>query len=299
VARRAIPSAVAPAMASNAALLMAIRTMSGIWGRAALAASHRKSSDFVCGHEALIRDAVAPPKASLARTTALLFARRDLQFPKFYSIWAVYRCRRSARTRRSKDFVQILRLSAGLAALILTASTTCAAVIDLSTALGPSGHYTTQAYYRGMLGGQPMTAAQQAYADQEDQLRQLGFLSELGGDFALGQIFYRMAYGITPPPPLSALDLASAGVTPPSITPSGLVTGASDGADTGAGSMLASGNTGSGLTLTGAGPVIAVPEASTWAMTLIGFMGLGLTVYRQTRRRAALVTAQIFAGQSF
>jgi hypothetical protein len=187
--------------------------------------------------------------------------------------------------------VQILRLSAALAALILTASTTCAAVIDLSTALGPSGHYTTQAYYQGMLGGQPMTAAQQAYADQEDQLRQLGFLSELGGDFALGQIFYHMAYGITPPPPLSAVDLASAGsdLSPPSITPSGLVTGAPDGGDTG-----------SGLTTSGGvGPVIAVPEASTWAMMLIGFAGLGLTVYRQTRRRAALVTAQICAGQSF
>jgi hypothetical protein len=56
--------------------------------------------------------------------------------------------------------------------------------------------------------------------------------------------------------------------------------------------MLAtSGNTGSGLTVTGVGPVIAVPEASTWAMMLIGFAGVGLTVYRQTRRRAALVTA--------
>jgi hypothetical protein len=183
--------------------------------------------------------------------------------------------------------VQILRLSAALAALILTASTTCAAVIDLSTALGPSGRYTSEAYYQVMLAGQPMTAAQQAYAHQEDQLRLLGFLSESGGDFALGQIFYHMAYGITPPPPLSALDLASGGVTPPSVTPSGLVTGASDGADTGAGSMLAtSGNTGSGLTPT----TTAVPEASTWAMMLIGFAGLGLTVYRQTRKRAALVS---------
>ena len=81
----------------------------------------------------------------------------------------------SARTRRSKDFVQTLRLSAALAALILTASTTCAAVIDLSTALGPSGRYTSEAYYQIMLGGQPMTAAQQAYADQEDQLRLLAF----------------------------------------------------------------------------------------------------------------------------
>ena len=31
---------------------MAIRTMSGIWGRAALVASHRKSSGFVCGQGA-------------------------------------------------------------------------------------------------------------------------------------------------------------------------------------------------------------------------------------------------------
>jgi len=93
--------------------------------------------------------------------------------------------------------VKILRLSAALAALILTASTTCAAVIDLSNALGPSGRYSSQAYYQGMLGGQPMTAAQHAYADQEDQLRLLGVLSELGGDIALGQIFYHIAYGIT------------------------------------------------------------------------------------------------------
>ena len=60
-----------------------------------------------------------------------------------------------------------------------------------------------------MLGGQPMTAAQQAYSNQEDRLRQMGFLSELGGDIPLGQIFYHIAYGITPPPSPSALDLAS------------------------------------------------------------------------------------------
>ena len=99
-----------------------------------------------------------------------------------------------------KHFVKTLRLSAALAALTLTASTTCAGVIDLSNALGPSGGYTTLAYYQSMLGGQPMTAAQQAYADQQDQLRQLGYQSELGGDFALGQILYHIAYGITPPP---------------------------------------------------------------------------------------------------
>ena len=131
-----------------------------------------------------------------------------------------------------KDFVKTLRLSAALAALTLTASTTCAAVIDLSNVLGPSGGYTSQVYYQSMLGGQPMTAAQQAYSNQEDQLRQMGFLSELGGDIALGQIFYHMAYGITPPPSPSpsALDLASGGsdLRPPFIAPSGLVTGASD-----------------------------------------------------------------------
>jgi hypothetical protein len=183
--------------------------------------------------------------------------------------------------------VKTLRLSAALAALTLTASTTCAAVTDLSNVLGPSGGYTSQAYYQSMLGSQPMTAAQQAYANHEDQLRLLGFLSELGGDIPFGQIFYHIAYGITPPPPPSALDLASGEVTfaPPSITPSGLVTGASD-----------MGYTGAGLTLTtsvntGVGPATPVPEASTWAMMLIGFAGLGLTVYRPTRRRAAPLTA--------
>jgi PEP-CTERM motif len=197
--------------------------------------------------------------------------------------------------------VKTLRLSAALAALTLTASTTCAAVIDLSTALGPSGRYTTQAYYQGMLGGQPMTAAQQAYANQEDQFRLLGFLSELGGDFALGQIFYHIAYGITPPAPPSALDLASGGsdLRPPSITPSGLVTGASDGGDTGAGltgasdvvdsgvTLTTSVNTGAGLTLTGSAPATAVPEASTWMMMAIGFVGLWFMGWRSSRRAAA------------
>jgi hypothetical protein len=193
----------------------------------------------------------------------------------------------SARTRRSKDFVKTLRLPAALAALTLTASTTCAAVIDLSNPLGPSGRYTSEAYYQGMLGGQPMTAAQQAYAGQEDQLRLQGFLSELGGDIALGQIFYHMAYGITPPPPASALDLASAGsdLSPPFTTPSGLVTGASDFVDyyTGAGFLTTSGNAG----ITGIFPAIAVPEASTWVMMAIGFLGLGFMGWRSSRRAAA------------
>jgi hypothetical protein len=143
-----------------------------------------------------------------------------------------------------------------------------------------------------------MTAAQQAYADQEDQLRLQGFLSELGGDISLGQIFYHIAYGITPPP--SALDLASGGESdlgPPSITPSGLATGASDAGDTCdvltdvgyTDDVLTDiGDMGVGLTLTttGVGPA-TVPEASTWAMMLIGFAGLGLSVYRPTGRRAA------------
>ncbi len=189
-----------------------------------------------------------------------------------------------ARARRSKDFVKTLRPLAALAAVTLTASTTCAAGIDLSNALGPSGGYTTEAYYQSMLGGQPMTAAQQAYADQQDQLRQLGYLSELGGDMALGQMFYHIAYGITPPP--SALDLAIGGgdPPPPSITPSGLISGASDVGDTGAGSTLTTSIN------PGVGPATAVPEASTWAMMLIGFAGLGLAVYRPARRRAAGLT---------
>jgi hypothetical protein len=165
--------------------------------------------------------------------------------------------------------VKTLRLSATLAALILTASTACAAVINLSTALGPSGRYTTQAYYQTMLGGQPMTAAQQAYSNQEDQLRQLGFLSELGGDIALGQMFYHMAYGITPPPPPSALDLVNGEVTfaPPSTTPGSFVTAASD----------VVGSTGA----TGVGPAFAAPEASTWAMALTGFAALAYAACRK------------------
>jgi hypothetical protein len=189
--------------------------------------------------------------------------------------------------------VKTLSLSAALAVLTLTASTTCAAVVDLSNALGPSGGYTSQAYYQGILGGQPMTAAQQAYANREDQLRLLGFLSELGGDIALGQIFYHIAYGIIPPPPPSALDLASGGsdLRPPSIAPSGLVTGASDVGYTGVG-LTDVGDTGGGLTLTSVntsdvGLATAVPEPSTWAIMALGFTGLGFMGWRGSQKTAA------------
>jgi PEP-CTERM motif len=168
--------------------------------------------------------------------------------------------------------VKTLRLSSALAALILTASTACAAVRDVSNALGPSGGYTSQAYYQSMLGGQPMTAGQQAYADQEDQLRQSGFRAELGGDFALGQMFYHMAYGMAPP---SALVGGGSGL-------------GSSGASAAGSSYWSEG--GSGLTLTLAPPdlggfsVIAVPEPSTWAMMLLGFGGLGYAGWRGSRK---------------
>ena len=126
--------------------------------------------------------------------------------------------------------MKTLRLLAALGALTLTASTTRAAVLDLSNVLGPSGRYTSQEYYQTLLGGQPMTPAQQAYSGQQDQLRLLGYLSEARGDFALGEIFYHIAYGITPPSPLSGLDSASGGndLRPPGIPPGGLGAGASD-----------------------------------------------------------------------
>jgi PEP-CTERM motif len=184
--------------------------------------------------------------------------------------------------------VKTLRLPATLAALILTASTACAAVMDFGNVLGPSGGYTSQAYYQAMLGGQPMTASQQAYADQEDQLRQLGFRAELGGDIALGQMFYRIAYGMTPPP--SALDLVSgaSGLGSSSTAPSGLGAGSS-GASGASFDYLSDG--GSVFTLAppadpGIGWVIAVPEASTWAMMLLGFAGLGYAGWRGSRKPA-------------
>jgi hypothetical protein len=184
--------------------------------------------------------------------------------------------------------VKTLRLSATLAALILTASTACAAVMDFGNALGPSGRYTSQTYYQAMLGGQPMTAAQQVYADQEDQLRQLGFQSELGGDTALGQMFYRMAYGMIPPP--YALDLVSggSGLGSSSITPSGLAAGSSYGSDAGS----SYGSEGGSLVATqfpvdpGIGFLIAVPEVSTWAMMLLGFAGLSYAGWRGSRKPA-------------
>ena len=58
-----------PAVTSNAAWLMAIRIMSGIWGQAALVASHRKSSGFVCGHEAGAFRCEWPPSIGRLMTT--------------------------------------------------------------------------------------------------------------------------------------------------------------------------------------------------------------------------------------
>jgi hypothetical protein len=188
--------------------------------------------------------------------------------------------------------VKTLRLSATLAALILTASTACAAVMDFGNALGPSGGYTSQAYYQTMLGGQPITAGQQAYADQEDQLRQLGFRAELAGDIALGQMFYHIAYGMTPPS--SALDLVSgaSGLGPSSSAPSGLGAGASGASDAGssgasaAGSSYLSDSTFIAPVDPGIDFLTAVPEASTWAMMLLGFAGLGYAGWRGSRKAA-------------
>jgi PEP-CTERM motif len=180
--------------------------------------------------------------------------------------------------------VKTLRLSATLAALILTASTAGAAVTDFGNALGPSGGYTSQAYYRAMLGGQTMTAAQQAYADQEDQLRQLGFQSELGGDFALGQSFYQMAYGLTPGSPGEGLGWLGAFGRGPLAWRSGR----SDAPwSTGVSDFLAWGDNGSTVNL----PPIAflggsVPEPSTWAMMLLGFGSLGYAGWRASRKAA-------------
>jgi hypothetical protein len=192
--------------------------------------------------------------------------------------------------------VKTLRLSATLAALILTASTACAAVMDFGNALGPSGGYTSQAYYQAMLGGQPMTAAQQAYADQEDQLRQLGFRSELGGDIALGQMFYRIAYGMAPPPSAPDLVGGESGLGSSSTAPSGLGAGSSGASDAGSsyGSDASSSywsDVGSVVTLAppvdpGIGWAIAVPEASTWAMMLLGFAGLFYAGWRGSRKPA-------------
>lgn len=179
--------------------------------------------------------------------------------------------------------MKTLRLSAALAALALTASTACAAVIDFSNGLGPSGGYTSAGYYQSLLRGQPMTAAQHAYADQEGQLRLLGFLSELGGDIALGQIFYHMAYNISP----------GSDLRPPSTMPGGSVIGGSDEGDPGAGltfddagsfSLVQIGGPGGGVFAN----VTAAPEASTWAMMLLGFAGLGLAGWVAQRRSVAV-----------
>jgi hypothetical protein len=207
--------------------------------------------------------------------------------------------------------VKTLGLSAALAvALNLTASTTWAAVIDFANALGPSGGYSTQAYYQNMLGGQPMTAAQQAYADQEDQLRMLGFLSESSGDFALGQMFYHIAYGITPPSPSSVLDSGGEGsnlLAP--VASGGPGDGASNIGDPGSDNTASDStgsdvtdvtSTGSGLTVTTPGDpggfsVVPVPESSTWAMMLLGFAGLGCVGYRSTRKATLARARETFS----
>jgi hypothetical protein len=205
--------------------------------------------------------------------------------------------------------VKILRLSAALAALILTASTACAAVVDFGNDLGPSGRYTSQTSYQTMLGGQPMTAAQQAYADLEDELRQLGFRSELGGDFALGQMFYHMAYGVTPASSASDSLSGGSGLGPSSISASdggspnvsdGSAAGSSDGSHAGFSDGSDSGSSNGSddssfvdalappvnFGSVGIDPGIAVPEASTWAMMLIGFAGLGYAGWRGSRKPA-------------
>jgi hypothetical protein len=191
--------------------------------------------------------------------------------------------------------VKTSRLWATLAALILTASTACAAVMDFGNVLGPSGGYTTQAYYQTMLGGGAMTAAQQAYADQEGELRQLGYLAELGGDFALGQMFYHIAYGVTLPPSASDSVSGESGLGPSSIGSSDVSnTGSSYGSD--GGSVLTSYGSDGGSVLTMTIPPVvpggflafAVPEASTWAMMLIGFAGLVYAGWRGSARPALL-----------
>ncbi len=136
-----------------------------------------------------------------------------------------------------------------------------------------------------------MTAAEQAYADQEDELRQMGFQAELGGDFALGQMFYHMAYGVTPPS--SALDPAGGGggLGSSSGGPNNGGAGSSLGATSrfGAGSSYVSDGSDfvdyeSGGTTTFIS--FAVPEASTWAMMFIGFGGLAYAGWRRSRTPA-------------
>ena len=197
--------------------------------------------------------------------------------------------------------MKTLKLWATLAALILAASTAGAAVVDMGDALGPSGGYSSRAYYQAMLGGQPMTAAQQAYANDEDQLRQLGFQAELGGDFALGQMFYHIAYGIAPPPSIADAAGGASGLDPSSIAADGLAGGSSAGppapgppvlparapltfpAGTGARRQRVNPDA---LADPGTGFVIAVPEPSTWVLMLLGFGALGYVGWRGARKAA-------------
>ena len=127
-------------------------------------------------------------------------------------------------------------------------------------------------------------------------MRQSGFRAELGGDFALGQMFYHMAYGVALPP--SAPDSVSggSGLGPSSTAPSGLGAGSSYGSDAGssygsdAGSSYGSDGVGMVDIIApvdpGVGWAIAVPEASTWTMMLLGFGGLGYAGWRGSRKPA-------------
>ena len=182
----------------------------------------------------------------------------------------------------------VIRLAA-LAVLTLITSTTYAAVVDLKDALGPSGHYTTLANYQGALGGQPMTATQQAYAHQQDTLRLLGYMSELGGDFALGQMFYHIAYGIAPPRSGPDSNSGGSGGLPYSGAPGGLGDGGSDGVDTG-GSVVTNAfftNAYYDSDLDSFTAIIGAPEPSTWTMMALGFAVFGVLGWPRLRETAS------------
>ena len=189
--------------------------------------------------------------------------------------------------------MKTLRLSAALAALILAAPTAWAGVMDFGNALGSSGGYTSQAYYQAMLAGQPMTASEQAYADQEDELRQMGFQAELGGDFAVGQMFYQIAYGLTPGSPSAGLGwLGAFGERFLGPGAGGVWNWSGGGSSDGSGSSSDSLSSGGSVFTTTIAPIpggflaFSVPEPSTWAMMLLGFGGLAYAGWRRSRKPA-------------